>query len=119
MNYKKKIEEEGDYKEWIFTSENGCQFRCMIRRNVRLNNLCGYVEVTKDNKLFGMEYLDIEVPLKVHGGVTYSSPEKDNWDFGFDCAHYNDMIFDENFEPRDNYRANIKIWTMLQKSVRV
>ena len=107
MDYKIKIKTEGDYKEWIFQTSNGCQLLCKIRRNMRLYNLCGYVEITKDNKLFGLEYLDLYDTISkelfipnVHGGVTYSGPEGNNWVFGFDCANYNDMIFSENFEPR-------------------
>lgn len=100
MNYKKKIKSEGNYKEWIYDTKNGLQFKCFIRRNMRMNNLCGYVEITKDNKLFGLNYLDIEIPLNVHGGITWSDLENDNWIFGFDCAHYNDMVFTENFIPR-------------------
>lgn len=102
MNYKKKIKSEGDYKEWFYESKNGLQFKCIIRRNVRLNNLCGYVEITKDNKLFGIDYMDIDVPLSVHGGITWSALEGDFWVFGFDCAHPLDLTFTENFEPRGN-----------------
>lgn len=100
MNYKNKIKSEGNYKEWICRTSNGCEFVCKIRRNMSLNNLCGYVEITKDNKLFGIDYFDLEVSLQVHGGITYSSSEGDFWVFGFDCAHFNDMIFSENFVPR-------------------
>lgn len=99
MNYKKKIKEEGNYKEWVYETNNGVTFTCFIRRNFRLSHLCGYVQLTKDNKLFEQNYWDITDPLIVHGGVTYTDYLEDKWLIGFDCSHYSDMIFDEDFIP--------------------
>jgi len=88
------IKSEGDYKEWTYQTRNGVEYRLVIRRNSSLGFLCGYIEVTKDNKLFGDEYISLD--LNVHGGLTYGSKKSDDvFVYGFDCGHFGDMIFDE------------------------
>lgn len=80
---------------------------CLVVRN-RMGAWCGYVGVDETHPFYGKNYDDLGV--SVHGGLTFSdlcSPapndegichvpdegEPDNlfW-FGFDCAHYNDLI---------------------------
>jgi len=82
------IKNEGDSHEWIHTS-NGVDFKCFIKRHPNLKHLCGYVELTGDNKFYGKDYNDI--PVQVHGGLTYANQEGDNWVIGFDCAHSGDL----------------------------
>jgi len=82
------INKEGDYKKWTYTTKNGLEFECLIRRVIRSGHLCGYVTLTPDNDYFGLEYH--EIPVDCHGGLTYASDEGDNWVIGFDCAHYGD-----------------------------
>lgn len=91
------INEEGNYKEWTYQAQNGCHFNCIIRRNFRIKHLCGYVQLTKDNKLFEKDYMSIEEPLIVHGGITYASYVEDKWFIGFDCAHFSDETFNDEF----------------------
>jgi hypothetical protein len=62
----------------------------------------GYVVIPKGHPMYGKHY--DEVPIDVHGGLTFSGsandfpfPEstdemKDGWVFGFDTAHYNDNM---------------------------
>ena len=83
------IKKEGDTKEWIYTCENGIQFKCYIRRVPRSGHLCGYVHLTPDNDYYGYEYDDI--PVNCHGGLTYGSEHDNEWVIGFDCAHYQDL----------------------------
>ena len=83
------IKREGDTKEWIYTCENGIQFKCYIRRVPRSGHLCGYVHLTPDNDYYGYEYDDI--PVNCHGGLTYGSEHDNEWVIGFDCAHYQDL----------------------------
>lgn len=92
MNYKEIIEKEGNYKEWIYTAQNGVSYKCFIRRNMNHLFLCGYVEITNDNKLFGEDYSNLN--FHAHGGITYGSQAEDVWIYGFDCAHFSDMMLD-------------------------
>jgi hypothetical protein len=81
---------------------------CLIVRN-DLGALCGYAGVSPGHPLHGRGYDDADVG--VHGGLTYADrcqpttdeahgichvPEPgtphDVWWFGFDCAHYNDVV---------------------------
>ena len=60
----------------------------------------GYVVIPNGHPMYGKHY--DEVPVDVHGGLTFSGcandfPElteemKDGWVFGFDTAHYNDNM---------------------------
>ena len=86
------IKEEGDFHEWIYTAKNGLEIECLIRRNTTLA-LCGYVVITSDNKLFGLDYDTIysKVNTSVHGGLTYSDEGDGGWVIGFDCAHAGDL----------------------------
>jgi hypothetical protein len=86
------VKNEGDYHEWIFTCENGCQFECMIRRNKSGGyNWCGYVKLTPDNKFYGIHYDSCS--FDVHGGLTFSDEVDGHWLLGFDCAHSGDFTF--------------------------
>lgn len=74
---------------------------CLIVRGP-VGALCGYVGVPEGHKYFGVEYDN--VPVEVHGGLTYSNHCTDHichvpepgepdhvWWLGFDCAHSEDM----------------------------
>lgn len=51
-----------------------------------MGHRCGYVAVPKGHSTYGRNYDDI--PVDVHGGLTYSSEGTDgNYWLGFDCAH--------------------------------
>lgn len=71
---------------------------CFAHRNIHLGNWCGYVGVGRKHPAFGHRY--DEVPLPVHGGLTFSSKcfghlchagPGARWWFGFDCAHSQDL----------------------------
>jgi len=71
-------------------------FKCLIRRNNIAGNLCGYVVIPKDHRLYGKTYEDDDElgNIDVHGGITWSGPFPeitDDWYIGFDCAHYRDL----------------------------
>lgn len=48
----------------------------------------GYVKLPKGHKYYGVHYDDI--PVDVHGGLTYSEEEDGFWVVGFDTAHGGD-----------------------------
>jgi hypothetical protein len=91
-NIEQIIKEEGDFFEWTYTAKNGLEVDCFIRRNNSLA-FCGYVVITSDNKLFGLDYDNIysKVNISVHGGLTYSDESNGEWIIGFDCAHSGDF----------------------------
>lgn len=74
-----------------------------------------YVEIPKNNKLYGIEYHDIDI--NVHGGLTYSGDHlciaKDNvlqgWFIGWDYAHCYDYA---GYYNEDEFLAKqTKKWT--------
>lgn len=91
-NIEQIMKEEGDFFEWTYTAKNGLEVDCFIRRNNSLA-FCGYVVITSDNKLFGLDYDSIysKVNISVHGGLTYSDENNGKWIIGFDCAHAGDL----------------------------
>ena len=95
-------QDEPDRIEWEHLG-----FPCLMVRTP-MGNWCGYVAVPPGHPIFEKEYDSIDVD--VHGGLTYSAHcqgpichvpkpgQPDNvWWFGFDCAHYMDLV--PSFEP--------------------
>ncbi len=99
MDLIEKIKSEGDFFEWIHITSNEVEFRCKAVRHKSMGHLCGYVILNKDNKYFGKHY--DEIPVEVHGGLTYSEEEDGDWVVGFDCAHYGDKC------PYNEYTSGI------------
>ena len=65
-------------------------FKCEVVRIVNggRDHHCGYVFVEKDSPLYGLDFMDI--PVTVHGGLTFSEGEGAGWLYGFDCNHSGD-----------------------------
>ncbi len=53
----------------------------------------GYVGVTKDHPLFGINYMYLDRYIDIHGGLTFSGMIDNLWCFGFDTAHSGDSIY--------------------------
>jgi hypothetical protein len=86
---KELIEKEGNELQWDYTCSNGVIISCSIHRN-DVFALCGYITLTKDNSLYGVECDDINI--QAHGGLTYQGyDQNENWVIGFDCGHYGDL----------------------------
>jgi hypothetical protein len=70
----KLIEKKETFLEWTYTTKNGYEYTCNIRRSSGIGSLCGYVRLTPDSKLYGVSYDNIYdiVNVIVHGGLTYS-----------------------------------------------
>ena len=103
----RQIEQEGDSKFW---RKDG--YYCLIMRTPELKTLCGYVGVPRASTLYGHDVFsnsktkiqkDIN-KIRVHGGLTFSgkfekkeglpfeSLSSDIWWFGFDTAHFQDLV---------------------------
>lgn len=50
----------------------------------------GYVALPKGHKYYEVDYNDI--PVDVHGGLTYGQMDGEMWVVGFDTAHYMDTF---------------------------
>lgn len=98
---------EPDKIQWV---DEATDLDCLIKRN-RSGALCGYVGVPPAHPLHGEDYSTAgEIVADVHGGLTYASDcqedagdnaichvplpgrEANVWWFGFDCAHYMDVV---------------------------
>lgn len=78
---------------------------CLIQRS-HMGNLCGYVAVSRRHPLYRKDYsAPACAGIEVHGGLTYAghchgkichAPKPgepdDVWWFGFDCAHWGDLV---------------------------
>jgi hypothetical protein len=78
-------------------------FACLMLRNARSGNWCGYAGVPPTHPDHGHDYDSVDV--KCHGGLTYADKcdgshichvaelgePDDLWWFGFDCHHYRDI----------------------------
>jgi hypothetical protein len=98
---------EPDRVDWV---EPWSGYPCFVKRGP-LGAWCGYVGVPPGHRHHGADYDD--VPVDVHHGLTYAAPcepdddrshverichvpapgePDDVWWFGFDCAHYTDVV---------------------------
>lgn len=68
---------------------------------------CGYVEIPKDSKFYGMQCDDADKIFIVHGGVTFVGKlfETGNFVLGFDCYHLTDspIVQNEEFTLKECY----------------
>lgn len=71
---------------------------CFLHRN-QMGGWCGYVGVPRKHPAFGHDYN--EVPVSVHGGLTYADKcwghlchagPGARWWLGFDCGHSMDLL---------------------------
>lgn len=85
----KIIEKEGDYLEWIYTTKNGLEFKCEIKRHSLFKCLNGYVTISEYDKF--KDYNNITNNVIVHGGITYERIYNKDFKIGFDCNHYDDL----------------------------
>lgn len=94
----KLSERKWEYEQDLFVGKHR-GYKYIIKRMDNLGHLCGYVRLTKNDELFGVNIYDNEIPLQVHGGITYGSPgntldyssDKRYFYIGFDTAHGGDV----------------------------
>jgi hypothetical protein len=95
-------------KDWI---DETTGLRCVVVAHL-MGYRCGYVGVTAQSKLYGLDYYNDKLnDICVHGGLTFSSRGYDDdypvvsqlWWFGFDCAHAGDAkdesLISEQYKP--------------------
>jgi len=93
-------------KEWLDEPDREefehAGYRCLILRHCELLHLNGYVAVPRGHVCYGKDcdrlpYEDL-LYVSAHGGLTFSDNgdgkfrPKGCWWFGFDCAHFNDLV---------------------------
>lgn len=86
------ITNEGNYHQFYH-----CDFFCYMKRHDYLKHWCGYITLTKDNKLHKCYNLNtggwLDIPIPIHGGWTYDYIDGENYNIGFDCAHWGDLNY--------------------------
>lgn len=106
---------EPDFKEIIYK-----EFDCYIKRGP-LGTLCGYVFIPTDHPILKKNEEDDDydnIPLKVHGGLTYGNyvthkeSGKKGYVVGFDCGHYGDLIPDIEKLEKDT-RNYLEAYTIM------
>lgn len=97
---KAKIDLEGDSKDFTYK-----EHECRVLRVLATGHLCGYVGVCTSSPLYGIDYEFLD-SVEVHGGLTYSGKmsDSDKWWFGFDCAHFGDLVPFYSLVGREVYR---------------
>lgn len=75
------------------------RYHAIVWRNPQLGNLNGYVGVKPYHPWYGLHPTnDTVCDCQVHGGITYAGNRYDEvfkkgyWYFGFDTAHFNDLV---------------------------
>lgn len=71
----------------------------------------GYVNLPKWHKYYGVHYDNI--PVDVHGGLTYSEQEGDYWVVGFDTCHAWDTM--EKWPKEKVLEEAIQLMNQLKK----
>jgi len=113
------VKKEGDLMMFEYLGLN-----CAIVRPTKMRHWCGYVGVSKGSRLDekkdyypeNLDGKDMKISalekainnLQCHGGITFTGKgywknAKDDYYFGFDCAHYGDktaLDFDDGGEYR-------------------
>jgi hypothetical protein len=89
-----KVEREWKYKG----------LSCAVVQAREAGNRCGYVRVPPGHPAFQQDYDSVDV--NVHGGLTFADLEPctehadgQGWWLGFDCAHFQDAMYDPNVTP--------------------
>ncbi|HEX7788423.1 MAG TPA: hypothetical protein VF653_19540 [Methylomirabilota bacterium] len=121
-------QDEPDKKQW---ADETTGLPCLIVRNTAVTGaLCGYVGVARGHPAY--EKACDDVPVAVHGGLTYSdrcTPEADPsrhichvvepgedddvWWLGFDCAH----AFDISPKMRRHAGEVYRDWAYVEREV--
>ena len=91
-NEKDIYPDEVSYQEGSYT--------LIVRRNSFGCN-CGYIILPKFHRYDNFNYNNI--PVSVHGGLTYSERENGYWIIGFDTSHMGDYVPNLTFDPNDHY----------------
>ena len=85
LEYEKKIQPDCE----IISVFNYGGYQCLIKQ-MPMGQYCGYVDLPKSSRFYGEDYDDI--PIEVHGGITFGAAIGGYYRIGFDCAHAEDYI---------------------------
>lgn len=79
---------------------------------------CGYVGIPSDHPYYGLSIDDLPF-IDVHGCVTYSESQGDEWLIGFDCHHGLDTIekCSEEYVKQNVYKLYESLYTPEQDNV--
>ncbi len=92
-------------------------YKVFICRNVFDVN-CGYVLLPLNHQYENVTAENI--PLNVHGGITYSDKQKDGWVIGFDTCHLGDFtpqLINHDAQPNSHYWTHEEVLTELNNLI--
>jgi len=97
-------------KEYSYEGE----YKLIVRRNHLYAN-SGYIVLPQFHRYDGIDYNNI--PVEVHGGLTYSARENENWVIGFDTLHLGDYVPYHEYDPNDYYWTHTDVLNELKRLV--
>lgn len=77
----------------------------------------GYVGVTKESPLYGLDYSKIDENIDVHGGLTYSGKQGNFWLFGFDTLHIYSRSMNKDKVKKEAFYLYYQIVGLEQKLI--
>ena len=91
--------QKDEFKKYTIFEDThqGCLFRIKLFDQTNSNHYCGYVRLPEDSEYVGQHYDDI--PIKVHGGLTFAEFVGNEFWIGWDYLHSGDK--NKNFELID------------------
>jgi len=88
------------------------EYTLIVRRN-QLKANSGYIVLPQFHRYDGIDYNNI--PVEVHGGLTYSKRENENWVIGFDTCHVGDYIPFHEYDQNDYYWTHTDVLNELKR----
>jgi hypothetical protein len=115
-NYKmnKYYDDKNNYPDEVRYVED--QYTLIIRRRPMGYN-CGYIVLPDLHRYDGVDCDNI--PVQVHGGLSYSAYENGQWVIGFDTAHLGDFMPLHNLyqEPNSYYWTHLDVLNELRSLI--
>ena len=88
------------------------EYTLIVRRNHFKAN-SGYIVLPQFHRYDGIDCNNI--PVEVHGGLTYSARENGNWVIGFDTCHVGDYVPYHEYDPNEYYWTHTDVLTELKR----
>ena len=98
-----------EYKDTIEWQGQCCGYLIEVNIHPYSGHRSGYVYLPKDHRFYEIDY--DEIPVNVHGGLTFGRNNSGYWKIGFDCGHLGDGVdWDTVLEF---YKGNKEVTTKL------
>lgn len=103
INYKEEMiyKQRGDIKIICYGKVNNIDFKIKSLGSYPT----AYIKVPKDSIFYNICY--DEIPIDIHGGLTYGEIEENEFWIGWDYAHYGDYTFNSIFNNGNEVKYNV------------